>query len=82
MKRSLIEVGKRYTDNKGGIREVIAVGSEYVLYDSQTETDNLRYRLIEKKRGPYPVGAECNSTRASFASWAKSEILKTENEKS
>jgi len=71
MKKSEIEVGKYYSDKKGGVRLVIAVGRKYVLYPGQAETDNLRYRLIEKKKGPYPVGSECNSTRTSFAAWAK-----------
>ncbi len=71
MKKKDIEIGKYYTDNKGNVRLVIAVGREYVLYPSQAETDNLRYKIIKKKLGPHPVGAECNSTRASFAAWAK-----------
>lgn len=71
MKNSEIEIGSKYTDGKGNVRMVIAVGSEYVLNSSQLELDNLRYRILSKKRGPYMVGSEHNSTRASFAAWAK-----------
>jgi hypothetical protein len=74
MKKSDIKVGKKYTDNKGSVREVIAEGPEYVLYHHQAERDNLRYRLITKRRGPHMTGTEHNSTRASFAAWAKSEV--------
>ena len=76
MKKSEIQPGKRYTDGKGSVREVLAVGPEYELYPSQEERDNLRYMVIAKKRGPHPIGAERNCTRASFASWAKTEIHK------
>jgi len=75
MKTKDIKVGNLYTDNKGNIRLVLAVGRGYVLYPSQAETDTLRYKIIKKKLGPHPVGAECNSTRASFAVWAKQLIV-------
>lgn len=71
MKKDEIKVGAKYTDNKGNVREVIAAGAEYVLYQGQAETDNVRYRIVSKKRGPLRIGSENNSTRASFASWAK-----------
>jgi hypothetical protein len=75
MKKSEIEVGKFYSDRKGGVRLVIATGPEYVLYPGQAETDNLRYRLIKKKKGPHTIGSELNSTRISFATWAKEIVL-------
>jgi hypothetical protein len=71
MKRSEIKVGVAYTDGKGSIREVIAEGPQYTLYNSQEETDNLRYLLVCKKRGPLTAGQEYNCTRAAFANWAK-----------
>ena len=75
MKKNEIEVGKMYTDTKGGVRLVIAAGPEYVLYDGQENRDCLRYKILKKKRGPYPVGSEQNCTRTSFANWAVKELL-------
>ena len=72
MKKDDIKTGVCYTDGKGAVRLVVAEGPEYVLYPGQTTTDNVRYRLLAKKRGPNVVGKEYNSTRASFAAWAKS----------
>lgn len=69
-----IEVNKKYTDNKGNVREVIAIGSAYKLYSSQSNCDCLRYRILAKKKGPYPVGSEQNSTMISFKSWAKDYV--------
>jgi hypothetical protein len=74
MKKSEITTGKTYTDKKGNVRRVIAEGVDYILYPGQKETDNLCYRLIAKARGPGIIGWEYNSTRASFAAWAKAEI--------
>lgn len=74
MKKSEIEAGATYTDGKGSVRKVLATGSQFVLYPGQACTDNLRYRLLAKVRGPFEVGQEYNSTRASFASWAKFRV--------
>jgi hypothetical protein len=74
MKKSEIEVGGTYTDGRGSTRLVIGDGPEYVLYSTQACTDNLRYRLLSKKRGPLLVGGEYNSTRSSFAAWAKERV--------
>lgn len=73
MKKSEIILGGKYQNNAGTIREVLAVGPEHVLYQGQAETDNLRYRVTAKGRhfnGP----VEGNSTRASFAAWAKAKV--------
>lgn len=74
MKKSLIKTGHRYTDGRGNVREVIAEGPEYTLYPGQKETDNLRYRVVEKTTGTSPVGSEHNLTRTSFGLWADSEV--------
>lgn len=71
MKKTDIKVGNWYTDDKGGIREVIAEGPQFVLYSGQRETDNVQYKVIAKTHGPHMVGDICNCTRVSFASWAK-----------
>lgn len=74
MKKQQIELGKQYTDGKGNVREVIGVGPQFVLYPGQTESYNLRYKLIKKFKGPHVVGSCRNCTRASFAAWAKHEV--------
>lgn len=73
MKKSEIQVGKAYADGKGGVRLVLAEGSDYRLYPNQMEHDCLRYQLVEKRRGPDKVGSVRNCTRANFAAWAKYE---------
>lgn len=71
MKKTEISLGGIYTDGKGNARKVIATGPQYVLYDGQATTDNLRYEVVQRTTGPYRVGRQGNATRASFASWAK-----------
>jgi hypothetical protein len=74
MKKKDIKVGKTYTDNKGSIRLVVDEGPEFTLGSKwQTDKDCLRYRLLRKKRGPGKVGEGYNTTRTSFARWAKRE---------
>lgn len=75
MKKQQIQLGRQYTDDKGNVREVIAEGPQYHLYEQQMEDDNLRYRVIKRSRGPNPAGTERNSTRAAFAAWAKHEVV-------
>lgn len=72
MKIAEIEVGKRYEDGKGNVREVLAFG-DFRLYRGQANCDGVRYRILAKKLGPHPVGSEQSSTRASFAAWARAE---------
>jgi len=74
MTKDRIMAHKQYTDGKGNVREVLALGPQYRLYDGQAEDDNLRYKVLAKRRGPYRLGEERNSTRASFAAWAKCEF--------
>lgn len=69
MKKSEIGVGRFYTDNKNGLREVIGEGPEYKLYDGVTDDDCLRY-IAHSRIGP----VEFNITRTGFATWAKSEV--------
>lgn len=73
-----IKVGKKYSDGKGAVREVVAEGPQYKHYDHSMITDNIRVRVV--KRGPkdidssaLKVGDERNIPRASFANWAKFE---------
>jgi len=74
MSKNQIRLGCKYTDGKGNVRQVIAVVPQYTLYPTQQKDDNLRYKVLKKFKGPNLVGDERNSTRASFAAWAKSEV--------
>lgn len=71
VRKNAIVCGETYTDGKGNFRKVIAIGHDFMLYRGQANCDTLRYRLVAKHRGPGVVGNEYNSTRSSFASWAK-----------
>lgn len=75
MKKAEIGVGRFYTDNKNGLREVIAEGAQYKAYDGVTDEDCLRYRahsvnLLHTRLDP----DETNMTRTSFAAWAVAEV--------
>lgn len=74
MKKIEIEKGHTYTDGKGNQRQVIELGENGVLYAQQLDRDTLRYKLTAKKRGPGTVGRTYSSTRASFATWAKTRV--------
>jgi hypothetical protein len=72
-----IQVGHRYTDGKGQIREVVARGPQFVLFRGQQDTDCLRYRLVAQASRSYStfkVGEEYNCTVRSFAAWVKEEV--------
>lgn len=75
MRKSEITLGGVYSNGKGRIRKVVAEGAEYVLYDSQEETDNLRYEIInDGSKNNRTAGQQANITRSSFASWAKEKV--------
>lgn len=73
MKTREIRVGKTYTDNKDNVRRVVDQGPHCVLFPAQSDTDCVRYLIVKKKRGPNKVGDLYNTTRNSFARWAKQE---------
>ena len=75
MRKTDIKIGEVYTDGKGNVREVMDAGSQYVAFPGQVDTDNVQYRIIAKKSGPYRVGDVRCATRASFASWAKAKVV-------
>lgn len=77
MKKSQIGKGRFYSDGKVGIREVLDEGPQYKLYDGVEDKDCLRYRCLSAKSAS-DVGQEQNSTRTSFAAWAKLEIPSVE----
>jgi hypothetical protein len=74
MKKSEIVLGGHYSNGKEGrghsVRKVIDEGPQYKLYSAVTDTDCIRYRVIEG-RGK---GREGNMTRAAFAAWAKERV--------
>lgn len=74
MKKSEIAVGRYYTDNKSGLREVIAEGPQFKLYDGVTDHDCLRYKAHAWKAPLSEGNSESNSTRTAFAAWAKAEV--------
>ena len=79
MKKSEVMVGGVYSNGKGRVRKVIAEGPEYVLYDGQTETDNLRYEIInDGSKKNRTAGEQGNITRTAFASWAKEKVEEDE----
>lgn len=74
MKRTDIGVGRFYTDGKAGLREVLAEGPQFKLYDAVKDEDCLCYKPYVSSGG-IPAGTQTNTTRVSFAAWAKSEVL-------
>lgn len=74
VKKTDIGVGRFYTDGKAGLREVLAEGPQFKLYEAVADEDCLRYKP-HVSSGGIPAGTESNTTRVSFAAWAKSEVL-------
>lgn len=77
MKKSEIRVGLRYSDGKGRVREVIDEGRGCCLSQYQDDWDCVRYRVVAKGKGPFKVEERHSTTRASFASWAKTVVEET-----
>lgn len=73
MKKSEIQVGKTYTNGKGTTRRVVDEG-EHLSWDGCMDRDFVQFEVVDKFRGPQLVGSVHRCTRASFASWAKSEV--------
>lgn len=69
MKTSQILINRYYTNGNGQIRKVVAEGSDYASHTGQFDHDCVRYEVVE---GPQK-GRQGNTTRRSFARWAKSE---------
>jgi hypothetical protein len=83
VKKADIKINKVYTDNKGTEKCVMDIGPQYTLLPGQEDTDCLRYFHTVKKG---VVTKQCNSdhtfntTRESFAKWAKAEVIRTPEE--
>lgn len=75
MKKRDIKVGGLYSNGKGKLRKVIAMGSEYKLHENQSCWDNLQYKVVrDGTNGNKSVGGKKNCTVESFAKWSKEEI--------
>ena len=75
MKKANIQVGKKYTDNKGNVREVLAVGEmQDALSRNQQDSNCVKYKITRKQSGPYLLWSVNITTLVSFASWAKCEV--------
>ena len=71
MKAKDLKIGIVYDNDRGHERIIIAFGAQYVLYQGQQETDNLRYKVVKgDKFGRNAIGTEHNCTRKAFAKWA------------
>lgn len=76
MKRADIKLGVLYSNGKGVIRQVTGEGEEFIIYPGQTDCDCLQYRAwlaAPGRKRTTPLSAKSNTTRTSFAAWAKRE---------
>lgn len=73
MKKSLIIVGKVYSNGKGSLRRVddISTQGKYILYPNQHDTITVKYTAVSMHGKPCNVSGIM--TLASFAVWAKKE---------
>ncbi len=72
MKKSEIMVGKKYSNGKGRIRQVLDFGPQYKLYEEQECTENLRYEVLnDGTKKNKTAGEQGNMTIMAFAAWAK-----------
>lgn len=75
MRRSEIVVGSCYSNGKGRVRKVLAVGPQFKYYRSAVCSENLRYEVIQDgSKGNSTFGTMANCSLASFASWAKERV--------
>lgn len=75
MKKSEIKIGCTYSNGRGRLRKVIALGPQYKLYDGQGCDENLQYEVInDGTKKNRTAGERHNMTLASFASWCKEEV--------
>lgn len=75
MKKSEILVGGSYSNGKGRVRKVVAIGHQYKLYEGQENTENLRYEIVhDGTKGNQAAGTQSNMTITGFASWAKQRV--------
>lgn len=72
MQANEIHVGKAYTNGRGGIRRVLAAGTNLYVFGRRA-CDAVRYEVLASGTQE-KVGWAHNITRAAFARWAKSEI--------
>lgn len=73
MKTKEIEVGKRYADGKGNVREVLAEGHQFAAWTHQSDKDCIQWKQVERGKRGEKIGTIGKMTRNSMAYWAKSE---------
>lgn len=75
MKKSEIRIFGVYSNGRGRVRKVVDIGPQYVLYDGQECTENLRYEIVnDGTKKNRTAGEHHNMTVAAFAAWAKEEV--------
>lgn len=86
MNRSEIKRGNWYDNGKGRYRYIVDEGPHCRLYEGQRDADCVRYiSLATRKSGlefvtdTYTGEVTRNTTRASFASWARAKTSSTEH---
>ena len=75
MRKSDIHEGACYSNGKGRIRKVLAMGPQYKYYRSAECSENLRYEVIQDgTKSNAKFGEMENISLTSFASWAKERV--------
>lgn len=66
-----IQQGRRYTDNRGNVREVLALEAGQPVKGPRSR---LQYRLLVKRRSSHTIGSTHSTTIHCFAEWARREV--------
>lgn len=75
MRKSAIQEGCCYSNGKGRVRKVLAIGPQFKYYLSAECSENLRYEVIQDgTKNNAGFGEMSNISLASFASWAKEQV--------
>ncbi len=72
MNPSDIRVGKAYTNGRGGVRRVLAMGTNLYVF-GRRPCPAVRYEVVSSGTRE-KIGQAHNVTREAFARWAKSEF--------
>lgn len=75
MRKCDIQVGACYSNGKGRVRKVLAMGPQYKYYRFAECSENLRYEVIQDgTKNNTRFGEMGNVSLSSFASWAKERV--------
>lgn len=72
MQQHEIQQGRRYTDNRGNVREVLSF--EDATTTTKGPPTRLQYRLLVKRRSSHRIGSTHSTTVHCFAEWARREV--------